>query len=233
MQNFLDLIIDPLKEIYVEFAKFLPNLLAMVVIFIIGIIAARVVKVVLLKVLKAVNYDTWSDRMGFTTLMRKGDMWAKPSAAVVAFFFWLLIAIAGMAGLSALKIQAIDQLISEVVRYVPRALSAVLIVVIGYIVTGFVGRAVLISTVNKGYHFAKLLAEAVRLLLIVLFVAMALEQLQVAPGIVVSAFSIIFGGIVLALAIAFGVGGIDAAKKIIEHRVEKKKEENKNDIEHL
>jgi flagellar motor component MotA len=89
-----------------------------------------------------------------------------------------------------------------------------------------------ISLVNKGYHFAKLVAEAVRLLLIVLFVAMALEQLEVAPGIVVSAFSIIFGGIVLALAIAFGVGGIDAAKKIIEKETVKT-EKGDEDIEHI
>ena len=52
----------------------------------------------------------------------------------------------------------------------------------------------MIALVNGGYHFAKLLAEAVRLLLIVLILAMALEQLQVAPNIVVAAFSIIFGG---------------------------------------
>ena len=69
------------------------------------------------------------------------------------------------------------------------------------------GRAVVIAAVNQGIHYARLLAEAVRLLMIVLVLAMALEQLQVAPVIVVAAFSIIFGGIVLALAIAFGIGG--------------------------
>ena len=66
--------------------------------------------------------------------------------------------------------------------------------------------------------------------------AMALEQLQIAPGIVVAAFSLLFGGIVLALAIAFGVGGIDAAKRIIEKGGEEKKEETGEkgrDIEHL
>jgi hypothetical protein len=95
-----------------------------------------------------------------------------------------------------------------------------------------VSRAVLIAAVNSGYRYAKLLAEAVRMLLIVLILAMALEQLQVAPGIVVAAFSIIFGGIVIALAVAFGAGGIDAARKIIEKSSEEKKESGR-DIEHL
>jgi len=90
---------------------------------------------------------------------------------------------------------------------------------------------VLIAAVNSGYHYAKLLAEAIRLLLTVLILAMALEQLQVAPGIVVAAFSIIFGGIILALAISFGVGGIDAARRMIEKEEERKEE--KKDIEHM
>jgi Conserved TM helix len=232
MTDYVSLIIEPLKEVYSKFIKFLPNLLAMLVIILLGMLAARLVRAVLLKLLKAIKFDSWSDRMGLTSVMRKGDLWAKPAAAVGAFVFWLLIFAAFMAGFSALNIQAVDSLIANFVLYLPRVFSAILILVFGYIVTGFISRAILISGVNRGYRFAKLLAETVRLLLIVLFIAMALEQLQVAPGIVVAAFSIIVGGIVLALAIAFGVGGIDAARKIIEKETEAK-EEGKKDIEHI
>ncbi len=232
MTDFLNLILEPLKEVFQNIFHFLPHLLAMLIIILIGIIAARLIRAVLLKLLKAVNFDSWSDRMGLTSVMRKGDLWAKPSVAVGAFVFWLLIIIALMAGLDALQVRAIDSLISQFVLYLPRVLVGVLILVFGYIVTGFIGRAVLISAVNKGYHFARLLAEAVRLLLMVLFIAMALEQMEVAPNIVVAAFSIIFGGIVLTLAISFGVGGINAARKIIERETEKK-DEGKDDIEHI
>ena len=89
-----------------------------------------------------------------------------------------------------------------------------MIFIIGYVIAGFVSRAVLIAAVNSGYHYAKIIAEAVRLCLIVMILAMVLEQLNVAPSIVNAAFSIMFGGVVIALAIAFGAGGIDAARKI-------------------
>jgi hypothetical protein len=232
MKELLNLILDPLKEVYTAFAKFFPNVLAMLIIILAGIIIARVVRYSLIKLLSAVSFDSWSDRMGLTSVMRKGDLWSKPSVAFAAMVFWFLIVVAFMAGMSALKVQAIDSLVSQFVLYLPRVISAVLILVFGYIVTGFFGRAILIWAVNRGYHFSKLLAEAVRLLLVVLFVAMALEQLQVAPSIVVAAFSIIFGGIILALAISFGVGGIDAARKIIGEEAEKK-QESKRDIEHI
>ena len=116
-------------------------------------------------------------------------------------------------------------MVSQFFHYLPRVFSAVVILAVGYVIAGFISRAVLITAVNSGYHYARLLAEAVRLLLTILILAMVLEELKVAPGIVLAAFSIVFGGIVIALAIAFGVGGIDAAKRMIEREAVDKPEE--------
>lgn len=232
MQEFLSLLFEPFREMFGEFWRFAPNLLAMLTILIVGIFAARVVRTVLRKILTALKFDSWSDRMGFTVMMRKGDVWTKPTEAVSRAVFWFLILFTLMVGLSTLKVQAVDRLVAQFFLYLPRVFSAVLILFIGYLVAGFLSRAALIALVNSGYHYAKLLAEALRLLLIVLILAMALEQLQVAPNIVTAAFSIIFGGIVVALAIAFGAGGIDAARRVIEKGAAEKKEE-KSDIEHM
>ncbi len=233
MSSFLQLIFDPLKEVYFNFINFVPNLLAMAIVIIVGIAVARIVKALLVHALKAVKFDSWSDRMGLTSAMRKGDLWSKPTEVLGSIVFWVLVIVAVMAGMSTLKLQAIDSLVSSFVLYLPRAFSAVLILVFGYIVAGFVGRAVVIAAVNQGFHYARLLAEAVRLLMIVLVLAMSLEQLQVAPIIVVSAFSILFGGVVLALAVSFGVAGIDAAKRIIERETTDRKEKHRDDIDHL
>lgn len=232
MENFLNILFEPINDFWVGFIKFIPNLLAMLIIIVGGFIFAWLVKVSLLRIFKVVNFDTWCDKVGLTAIIRKGDIWAKPSDVFGGVLYWLLIIIFLMIGLRALQVKVIDDLTGQFFFYLPRAFSALLILIIGYIITGFLARAVLIAAVNAGYHYAKVLAEAVRLLLIVLILAMALEQLGIAPGVVVAAFSIIFGGIVLALAIAFGVGGIDAAKRIIEKGAEEK-EEGGREIEHL
>ncbi len=234
MSDFLNLILEPLQELFLKFKIFLPNLLAMLVIMVLGIILAKVIRVVLVKFLNAINFDSWSDRMGFTKLMRKGDLWAKPSATLGAVVFWLLVILTLMIGLSALKIPAIDNLVEQFFSYTPRAFSAVLILIIGYVVTGFISRGVLIAAANNGFHYAKLLAEAIRAMLTVLILSMVMEQLQIAPSIVLAAFSIIFGGIVIALAISFGVGGINAARRIIEREsTGKRAGEAEDEIEHI
>jgi hypothetical protein len=234
MRDFLDLILEPLNELFTKFRDFLPNFLAMLVILVIGIFLALIVKRFLVKFLSAVNFDTWSDRMGFTKIMRKGDLWSKPSSILGAIVFWVLIIVTLMSSLNALQISAIDNLVGQFFSYVPRILSAAVILIVGYLITGFVSRATLIAAANSGFHYARILAKATHTLLIVLILAMVMEQLHIAPSIVLAAFSIIFGGIVIALSIAFGVGGIDAARRMIEKEaVSKRDEAAKDEIEHI
>lgn len=234
MEDFLNLILDPLEALFMKLKLFVPNFLAMLAILLLGFLLALIIKRLFAKFLEAVNFDKWSDRMGFTKLMRKGDLWNKPSAMLGSLVFSLLVIITLMSGLSALQIPAINHLVEQFFSYIPRILSAAMILIIGYLLSGFASRAVLIAAANSGFHYAKLLAKAIHALLIVLILAMVMEQLQIAPSIVLAAFSIIFGGIVIALAIAFGVGGINAARRIIEKETVKKAcEEAEDEIEHI
>lgn len=230
MNEFLDLILQPLDAIFLSLKALLPNLLAMLVIFLLGTGLAKLVRFVLLKFLNAVKFDNFADRVGMAALMRKGGLWSKPAAMIGTVVFWLVMVLTLMLALNALQIAAIDHLVTEIFGYLPRAFSALVILLAGTLLAGFASRAVLIAAVNSGYHYAKALANAVRLLLTVLILAMTMEQLQIAPGIVLAAFSITFGGIVAALAIAFGVGGIDAARRMIE---KEHAEQEKSEIEHL
>jgi len=231
--DFLNLMLESLQEVFVKFEAFLPNLLAMLVILAVGILLARVVRVLLLKFLRVIQFDSWSDRMGFTTLLRKGDLWLKPSAVLGGTVFWILVIVTLMAGLGALNVAAIDTLVAQFFNYLPRVFSAAVILAIGYLFTSFISRAVLITLVNSGYHYARLLAEAIRVLLMLMILAMVMEQLQIATNVVLAAFSILFGGIVIALAIAFGVGGIDTARRIVEQKFAEEPPKAPDDIEHL
>ncbi len=233
MEGFINLVMEPIREVFVKFRSFLPNFLAMLTIVVLGLVLAWITKKILIKVLNVLKFDSWCDRIGITALMRKGDIWTKPSDVSVAVVFWLFMIVSIMMGFSALNIHAINNLVNQFFLYLPSAFSAVLILLFGYMISGFLSRAALIAAVNSGLSYAKLLANAVRLLLAVLFFAMALEQLNVAPNIIVSAFTIIFGGIVIALAISFGIGGIETAKKIIEGKKTQPGNDKKGDVEHI
>jgi len=74
---------------------------------------------------------------------------------------------------------------------------------------------------------------AVRIAIILLALAMAFEQLGIAKTVIVATFSITLGGVVLALAIAFGLGARDSAKDFIEKRLKKERETKEEDFSHL
>lgn len=101
----------------------------------------------------------------------------------------------------------------------------------GYLLSNFLSRDALIAAVNAGLKLSGLIGRFVELIIFLLAVTMALEQLDIGRGTIVIAFAIIFGGIVLALAIAFGLGGRDIAKEYLEKKI--RGEEKKDDISHL
>jgi hypothetical protein len=98
--------------------------------------------------------------------------------------------------------------------------------------SNFFGRAALIASVNAGLKMSGLVGKAVKLSIFIFSLSIALEQLGIGRDTVIIAFAILFGGIVLAFATAFGLGGRDAAKSYIERKLIKEEEE-KDDITHI
>jgi hypothetical protein len=96
-----------------------------------------------------------------------------------------------------------------------------IVLVAGYLFSKFVGRSVLLTAVNAELHSAKLISLAVQTLIMVFAAAVSLEQLGIAKNTIIVAFSILFGGLVLSLSIAFGLGGRDLAREFLERRVKR------------
>src|SRR3989338_6476767 len=83
MEKFSEILFQPFRDFWQWFVKFAPNLMAMLIIIIAGLILAWLIRLVMLRILRVINFDTWSDKVGLTALIRKGDVWAKPR------LFWL------------------------------------------------------------------------------------------------------------------------------------------------
>ena len=86
---------------------------------------------------------------------------------------------------------------------------------------------------NAGLPGARMLSGALRVLVIAIGIVMALEQLGLATAVVLTAFAIAFGALMLGLAIAFGLGGRDAAKQLIEQQLHAKRERDADAAPHL
>lgn len=145
--------------------------------------------------------------------------------AAGAVSFWVGVAVVLAVGVNALEPGALRTVLSEIVSFLPRLLAAGLIFLVGLGVAGFVRRSVLLAAVNAGLPWARAGARGVHAVILAFFSAMALDHLGVARSILVAAFSIVGGGLVLALALAFGLGARNVARKYIEKKLRAESED--------
>jgi len=228
-------ITDSLNKFLAKVITFVPNLLAMITILIIGFLIAWIVKILLLRFLKAIQFDKVSERWGLTHIVSKGGMTYSPANLLSGFFYWVIVLITLILGINALEVVATQNFIARFFNYLPNLFAAVIILAIGYLIAIFLSQAALIAAVNAQIDSARLLARVVRWFIIILSLTMALYQLGIAESIIIVAFTVIFGGIVLALAIAFGWGGRELAKDFLEklYKSREEKKEGKDNISHI
>jgi hypothetical protein len=170
--------------------------------------------------------------VGATQIAAKADL-PPPTDLLSALVFWVTWAAFLMLGISTLGIVVLQEQIAAFFRYIPQIFVAVVILLVGLLFANFTARAVLLGMVNANVSSARLLSNAVRVFIVMLTVAMALEQIALAKTVVLIAFSIAFGAVMLGLAIAFGLGGRDVARRLLERQFTEDAKSDKDEISHL
>lgn len=233
MRNLLDKIItEPLKDFFQRLVEFLPSFLSSIIIFVLGLFIAWIVKLIIIKFSKLLHLDRFFIKVGLTGVLEKIGLRESPSRILGRFFYWLLVVLFLIIALYALKVPAIEGFLEKFLLYLPKIFIAAVLVAIGYILGNFLGRTTLIASVNAGIGFSAFLSKGVKTIIIMLSFVMALDQLGIGRSTVVAAFIILFGGVVLALSLAFGLGGKDIAKDYLEKKFKKEADE-KDDLKHI
>lgn len=234
MKSLIDkVIVEPLKEMAQKLVAFLPNLLTGIVVFAIGLGLAWLVKALVIRIIKLLKLDAVFARSGVTEALQRMAVRDTPAKLVGRMFYWLITFIFFILALKVMKVPVIDQLLEKLLLYLPNIFVALIVLIIGWLLGNFLGRAVLIASVNAGVRLSTLLSKGVKALIMVFALVMAFEQLGIGRKTTVAAFTIAFGGVVLALALAFGLGGKDQAKGFLEKWFKKNGDGGPDDLKHL
>ncbi len=212
--------------------EFLPRLLAMIVIVLIGWVVAWLVKIILPRILNLFRFNSLFVKAGVTQVLSKATL-PTPTEILAKLVFWVLWLTFILIGLEALKIPALHEEISGLFQVLPQIFVAIILLFAGIVIANFVSRATLLASVNANSPSPRLISAVVRFVIIALAVTMALERVGLGRGVVLIAFSTFFGAIMLGLALAFGLGGRDVAKRVLERRFVVEKKEEDQGISHL
>ena len=203
-------------ELWGRAAAFAPNVLVMFLILVVGIVVAAGVRIGVRLLLSAAGGDELASRVGVQPILRQAGVTRAPSSVVALVLAWAIFAAFVIVAIGALDLRIAADLLSRALAYLPQIFVALALLVLGALVGAFVHRSVLIAAVNAGVPSARFLAAAAQAAVVAVSLAMALEHLGVGRQIIVTAFTIVFGGVVFALALALGLGGRDLAREALQ-----------------
>jgi hypothetical protein len=214
-----DVLVASFRDVLERLAHVAPRLLAMVAVIVLGWAVAAIARRLTVRVFRMVDLDARCARWGLTDSLSRSGIAQVPSRVIGQLVFWTILFVALLTSVEALEMPATAGLAAGVVRFLPNLVIAVLVWMVGWLLANFMAQAVLIGAVNAQVAQAPLIAGAVRWLVLIFAGAAALTQLGIAREMVLLTFGIAFGGTILALALAFGLGGKELAREILEGRL--------------
>jgi hypothetical protein len=215
-----------------ELASLVPGVVALIIALVFSSLIAAILYFVLRRVLTGLQFDEHLARWGFRAIAD----WSpnkSPTLLATRLVCWAVMLVGFLVGIAAFDSTLTSQLVLRLLVYLPNVLAAGLVLLVGTVIARFLARSVLIGAVNMNLQYARLLSAGVKWMIVVLALAMALEHLQIGGSILFIAFAILFGGIVLALALAVGLGSKELVTRSLERETAKRPPEVEEPLRHL
>lgn len=213
---------DPLKSMLTKIADFIPSLFGALIIFVVGWIIARILRLIVKQFLGLIRFDILAEKGGIADILAKGGIKTTASQVLSGLVYWLLIIIVLALSLDALGLETVSSLLDQLLGYLPFVIAAVFVLVVGMFLSAFVSG--IVSTAAGGAHIPQpqLLGNISKYIIIIFAVVIALKQLQLETDLLDQIVLIAIGAVGFALAISFGLGCKDIAGRYMDDALRKK-----------
>jgi small-conductance mechanosensitive channel len=205
-----DTFVQPLQNALSTFLSYLPQLVGAIIILIIGYIVAKVLQAVVTRVLRGIGFENWMERGGIKQFFDRAQTRQTPTSIIGKLVFWFVFIIAITMAADALGIPQVSAVLGQLIAYIPSIIAAILILILAALLANFV------SGIVRGATGSDLLASVARYAIIVYAVFAAITELGIAVTLTAPTFLILLGAVALAAALAFGLGGRDLARDILQ-----------------
>lgn len=211
-----NMLLEPIRATLTQVGVFLPKLALALVVLIAGWLLARLARFAVAKGLRAINFNVLTERAGMDGFLKQGGLQSDTTDIFAVLVYWLVIFIALVIAFNGLGLTYITDLLGQVVLFVPKVIVALLIIAFGGYFALFIGNAVGTYCRNVGMKDGELLGTLAQYAIIAFVVLMALDQVSIGGDVIRHSFLILLGGVVLGLALAFGLGGQKWAAQLLE-----------------
>ena len=210
---------QPLQDALSAFLGYIPQLIGALIILLVGYIIAKALQAIVGRVLEGIGFDRWMERGGIKQFFDRADTEHTPHSILGRLVFWFVFIIAITMAADALGIPQVSAVLGQLIAYIPSIIAAILILILAALLANF------LSSIVRGATGSDILASVARYAIIVYAVFAAVTQLGIAVELTAPTFLIVIGAVALAAAIAFGIGGREVARDVIEKAYNRGQEE--------
>lgn len=216
VKNITDRFSDSANEFWNTVGDYLPKLFGALVLLILALVFAKLAQAVVEKVLKLARVDKLAKNKQVAKTLKSAEVTFDVVSIAGRTVFWVVIIIFALTIADVLELTAMSDVIREILNYLPNVLAAVIILTVTFAGARLVRDVIRASLVRMQVDFAHNVSSVAFYVLVVFGTLMGLDQLGFDTTILSANVTLIVAGVVLALALAFGLGGREAAKAVIE-----------------
>jgi small-conductance mechanosensitive channel len=216
-------VFQPLQDAISLVLSYIPQIIGAIIILIVGYIIGKVLQALITRILESVGFENWMERGGVKQFFDRAGTRQTPSSVLGMIVFWFIFIIAITMAANALGIQQISSFLNQLIAYIPSIFVALLILFLATLLANFV------SGIVRGATNSEILASIAQYAIIIYAVFAALTQLGIAVQLTANTFLILLGAVGLALAIAFGIGGREVARDVVEKAYNRRQQVRRGD----
>ena len=205
-----------LQDAWQGFLTFIPVLLGAIIVFVIGWIISIGVGKVISEILSRLKFNKLFERTGWSEALTKAELKVTPSNFIGAICKWILVVVFLLASVEILGFVQFADFLRSVIVWLPNLVVAIAIFVVAIIIADILEKITKAAVKRIEIKYAEFLGMVVRWSVYIFAGLAVLLQLGVTPSIINTLVIGLVGTIALALGLSFGLGGKDAAARLIE-----------------
>ena len=198
-------ILDTISAQLMTMANVIPSLLTALAVFVVGLILAKTLRKIIGRLLAKSGIDKLADRLNDIDLVANTSIEIKPSVLISSIVFYIVLFVFIMAAVDVLGMEAISQLMTDMINYMPKAISAFFVFLVGLLFCDLIKKMVQAACESLGIGSAKLLANVVFYFLFLNVALITLKQAELQTNFMEQNISIVLGGVILAFSIGYGL----------------------------
>lgn len=208
-------VMEPAEAMWARVLGFLPTLISVIVILIVGWVIATLIQKVIVRFLKLARLDTASEKTGIANILTKGDINYTLSEIIGILIYWLVMLVVILAAVNALQLTVAAELLNRVILYMPNVIASVFILTLGIFFANLIGNTVRTTAANAGIAQARTLGQMTQVVINVFVFMESLKQLQIDTSLIDLLLKGVIGALALGVGLAIGLGCKDMAARYV------------------